>query len=60
MNRVFHVDLPKPEPGDRLVNIEFKKKAKEVEKIKKCLPHLKTNKEIGAYSFDYLLRKECQ
>lgn len=59
-NAVFHVELPKPKPEHRQINIEFKKQAKDVDRIKKCIPHLKSNKDVGSYAFDYLLKKECQ
>ncbi len=59
-NSAFRVELPKMNAEDQEVSIQFKKKAKDVSRIKQCLPHLKSAKAIGEYAFDYLMNKECQ
>lgn len=59
-NSLFNVELPEPEPEDRDVNILFKRKASDVERVQECLPHLKSAKAVGEYAFDYLLERECR
>lgn len=56
----FRVDVPAREAGDREVSIQFSKKARDVEQLKRCFPRLKSARALGSYAFDYLLKKECR
>ena len=56
----FTVKPAEIKPEDEQVTIQFPKKARDINRIKKCFPRLKTAKAVGSYAFDYLLKKECQ
>ncbi len=42
------------------VNILFKKKKADVDRIKKCFPKFRSGRQIGSYAFDYFMKKECR
>jgi hypothetical protein len=59
----FRADLAKErsKAGTRLVNIQYKKPLKEIERARECLkqPGLAAGK-VGDYTFEYFLKQECQ
>lgn len=64
LDSVFFVNMKedKQKAENRLVSIQYKKRKKEIDLIKSCDKKLKwaTNKEIGEYTFDYFIDRECE
>jgi hypothetical protein len=50
-----------PEDPDPLVNIQFKRRQSDLDKVRRCVDKLKkaSAKRIGEYAIDYLISREC-
>jgi hypothetical protein len=59
---VFTVDLEeeKTKSGNALVNIQYKKPRKAIDRIKECLKQDLSAAKIGEHTFEYFLKQECE
>ena len=57
-NNSFSINLPEIKKIEPTVTISFKKSSAMVEKAKKTM-RVSTNKEVGAFAFDYYYDREC-
>lgn len=57
-NTPFSLDLPEIKKIERTTTISFKKPSAIVEKVKRSM-RVSTNKDVGAFAFDYYCDREC-